>query len=111
MLTVATPAALMDVWRNTQDQFGFTYNNPRSGWWVMHMPYDPKWQLFIDGKKTPIARVNRYFIGAPLSAGEHQILLTYWPDSPLRPLIIVSLITALLIMIWVFRTTYRWSKT
>ncbi len=109
-LKVWTPAELVNVWRNTQDEFGFTYNNPRSGWWVMHMPYDPKWQLSIDGVKTPLSKINRYFIGAPLSAGEHKILLSYWPNSPLRPLIILSTLTALILMFIVFRWAYRWSR-
>ena len=109
-LHVWTSSRLVDVWRNAQDEFGFTYNNPRSGWWVMHMPYDPKWQLFIDGVKTPLSKVNRYFIGAPLSAGEHRILLTYWPNSPLRPLIILSVLTAFVIIFIIFRWTYQWYR-
>jgi|GEM_PF-3487691 len=109
-LHVWTQAELVDVWRNTEDQFGFTWNAPRDGWWVMHMPFDPKWQLFIDGVKTPISKINRYFIGAPLSMGEHKILLTYWPDSPLRPLIILSVLTAFVIMGIVFFRTYQWSQ-
>lgn len=109
-LHVWTPAQLVNVWRNTQDEFGFTYHVPRGGWWVMHMPFDPKWRLFIDGNKTPLSKINRYFIGAPLSAGEHQILLTYWPDSPLRGLIVVSVLTALVIMFIVFRWTNQWYR-
>jgi len=107
-LHVWTPEDLVDVWRNTQDQFGFTYKVSQDGWWVMHMPYDPKWQLSIDGVKTPIAKINHYFIGAPLSHGEHQVLLSYWPHSPLRPLIIMSVLTSYLIMFIVFRRTYQW---
>jgi hypothetical protein len=105
-----TPADLVDVWHNTDDQFGITYHASRDGWWVIHMPFDPKWQLYIDGKRTAISKINRYFIGAPLSAGEHKILLTYWPDSPLRPLIILSVLTALVIMWTVFFKTYQWSQ-
>ncbi len=108
-LRVDTPEALLDVWRNTQDEFGFTYQVKRDGWWVMHMPYDPKWQLTIDGVRTPISKINGYFIGAPLKAGEHQILLTYWPDSPLRILIVVAVIAALIAMFIVFRKLYRWA--
>ena len=108
-LHVWTSAQLVNVWRNTQDEFGFIYNTPRSGWWVMHMPFDPKWELFIDGNKTALSKINRYFIGAPLSAGGHKILLTYWPDSPLRPLIVVSVLTLFAVMFIVFRWTYQWS--
>jgi len=109
-LHVWTSPDLLDVWRNTQDQFGFTYHADKDGWWVMHMPFDPKWELTIDGKKTPISKINRYFIGAPVSQGNHQILLKYWPHSPLRLLIILSTLTSILIMWVVFRRTYQWSQ-
>lgn len=109
-LIVAQPNELVDVWRNTHDDLGFTYNVARDGWWVIHMPYDSKWQLYIDGVKTPLSKINRYFIGAPVSAGEHQIYLTYWPNSPLRPLIILSVLTSCIVIIMLFRLTYRWSQ-
>lgn len=109
-LAVLTPAGLVDIWRNTQDEFGFTYNFERDGWWVMHQPYDSKWQLYIDGVKTPIAKINGYFIGAPVTAGEHQIYLTYWPNSPLRPLIIISVLAALAGLFVALRWSWRWGK-
>ena len=96
-LTSFHPAEILDVWKNTQDQVGLTYNATHAGWWVMHMPYDPKWQLFVNGVKMPLARIDRYFIGTPLGAGEHQILLTYWPQSPLRVLIPLSIVCAFIL--------------
>ncbi len=107
-LHVLTPAELKEVWRNTEDQFGLTYTAARDGWWVIHMPYDPHWQLFVDGLKTPVTQINHYFIGTPLSAGEHKILLSYWPESPLRALVLLSTLMAWAVMAFVFRTTYRW---
>jgi hypothetical protein len=109
-LLVFTPAEVINVWKFTHDELGLTYQVDKDGWWVMHMPYDPKWELYIDGKKTPIAKINGYFIGAPVTSGEHQIYLTYWPNSPLRFLIILSVLTAWVIMVIVFRKTYQWSK-
>ncbi len=109
VLHVTTPQALVDVWRNSQDQFGFTYQNPRDGWLVIHMPYNPKWQIFVDGKPTKLARVNGYFIGVPLNQGEHQLLLSYAPASPLRYLIIISTLVSLLTMFLIFKRVYRWS--
>ena len=110
ILRVFMPEEIIDVWHNSQDQMGITLDVKRDSWWVMHLPYDPKWQLSIDGVKTPIAKVNRYFIGVPLTAGEHQLLLTYWPHSPLRILIIISVLAAIVLMGVVFYWTYKWYK-
>ncbi len=109
-LTVLTPSDLIDVWKNTQDEIGITYRFQRNGWWVTHIPYDTKWKLYIDGKHVPIAKVNGYFIGAPVSQGEHQIYLTYWPQSPLRWMIILSTLASLVTMIIVFYMTYRFYR-
>lgn len=47
------------------------------GYLITSIPYDPNFTLRIDGKKTPLIRVNTTFLGARISKGEHQILLIY----------------------------------
>ena len=90
-LQVKLPERILGVWKNTYDDLGLTYEAPKAGWLVFNYPYDEKWELTIDGQKTPISKVNRYFIGAPISAGPHQILLRYWPHTSLRFWIFVSM--------------------
>jgi hypothetical protein len=91
-LTVKLPEGIRQVWKNTYDDLGLTYEAPRSGWMVFQYPYDARWELNIDGRRVPVSQVNGYFIGAPITPGQHQVLLRYWPHTILRALILVSMV-------------------
>lgn len=41
------------------------------------IPYSKGWSLYVDGKKTPLLQVDELYMGAPIQAGEHQIVLRY----------------------------------
>lgn len=90
-LQVKLPDRILRIWKNNYDDLGFTYEAPKDGWLVFNYPYDKKWELTIDNYKTPLSRVNRYFIGVPILAGEHQVLLRYWPHTSLRFWIFISM--------------------
>jgi len=106
-LKVKSPEYISNVWRNEQDHLGITFNAPHDGWIIFHYPYDSKWHLSVDDKPTPLYKVNQYFMGTPIPKGEHQVLLTYWPDTPLRWLLIVSMILSFIVfeglIIYAFR--------
>ena len=106
-LAVSSFEDIVDIWSNSNDRFGFTYQAPRPGWLVLHYPYDPKWQLSIDGTIVRIYRVNDFFIGAPINAGEHKVLLEYWPNTPLRTLLIISVILVMLTFGFIIRESFR----
>jgi hypothetical protein len=95
-LQVKLPDRVLNVWKNTYDDLGFTYEAPKAGWLVFNDPYDQKWELSIDGKKTFVSRVNRYFIGVPISGGQHQVLLRYWPHTTLRLWIFISMVLSVM---------------
>jgi Bacterial membrane protein YfhO len=78
------------LWRRQFDNLGIIYRAKRAGWLVGHYPYDTKWRISVDGKPVTYYRVDKSFIGFPLSQGEHKILIQYWPHSPLRILLLVS---------------------
>jgi hypothetical protein len=80
------------IWRNQPDNLGFDYTAPKDGWLVLHFPYDKKWTAALDGRATPIYQANKIFMGIPLKAGEHKILLRYWPNTWLRPLMGLSIV-------------------
>ena len=44
------------------------------------LPYDKGYRVYIDGKETPLLRVNTSFVGAKVAAGEHEVVITY--DAP-----------------------------
>ena len=105
-LHVKMPQGISDVWQNNHDRLGITYEAWRDGWLVIHYPYDPKWQITIDGALARVYRVNRYFIGTPITKGTHKVSIEYWPHTPLRFLLTLSLIgvwaafIALVIYLW-----------
>jgi hypothetical protein len=39
------------------------------------------WKAWVDGKKTPVFEANLFSKGLIVPAGEHEIMLKYWPDS------------------------------
>lgn len=45
------------------------------------IPYDKKWNIQIDGKPVEVMKVNMGFIGTELSAGEHEVVISYGRDS------------------------------
>jgi len=95
-LQVKLPERILGVWKNTYDDLGLTFEAPKDGWLVFNYPYDKKWELTVDGQKTPLSKVNRCFIGAPILNGQHQILLRYWPHTPLRFFIFISMVLSVL---------------
>lgn len=73
------------------DNFNFQYIINNNGWLVIHYPYDPHFQITVDGIKSPIYKVNSAFLGISLTKGVHSIYLQYWPDTYLRQAIGLSM--------------------
>ena len=99
---VAGADGLRAVTKNNMDDFGFTYAAAQDGWFIMHQPFDPKWEISVDGTRVPFYRTNRSFIGLPLSRGEHAIVLRYWPHTPLRFLLGLSVVVSTGCLFWIF---------
>lgn len=98
---------IIDYWKNTHDKIGFTYQAPHDGWLLLHMPYDAKWRLSIDGKNAAISKANKYFLATPIVQGSHQVLLEYWPNNLLIPMLILSIVLIFLSLIVVVRFGLR----
>jgi hypothetical protein len=89
---------IKDVWLFKADEIGFTFLSSEAGWLKTRLPYDPKWVVTIDGKKVSCQVVDSFFLGCPMSAGEHQVVMKYWPNTPLRPLIPISIILSFCVL-------------
>ncbi|MBI2443358.1 MAG: YfhO family protein [Candidatus Levybacteria bacterium] len=48
---------------------------------VLAQTYYPGWQVFIDGEKSKLFRVNHALSGVFVPEGEHVVALYYWPQS------------------------------
>ena len=98
------------LWRKQFDNLGIIYRSKRDGWWVGHYPYDVKWKISVDGKPVTFYRVDESFIGFPLGKGEHKILIQYWPDSPLRILLLISALVTTVGLPALMYTALRWEQ-
>jgi uncharacterized membrane protein YfhO len=107
ILDVKMPAYISDVWRNEHDRLGFTFKAPDDGQMTIHFPYDPKWRLTVDGRNQELTCVGTYFMGTNLSKGEHRLLMEYWPQTPLRWLLVLAMLLMVIalegLIIYAFR--------
>ena len=53
----------------------------KNGILATSIPYDEAWQIYVDGNKTELLKVNVGFIGTRLDAGEHDIKIVYKSKS------------------------------
>lgn len=59
--------------------------------------YDPRWNVFVDGRRQPLLRANYAMRGVAVPAGRHTVLMTYHPN--LVPLL-ANLAAALGVVAW-----------
>lgn len=71
------------------------------------IPYDPGWQAFIDGNRTPIIKIGGSLIALELTEGRYEIEFVFEPRG-LRSGILISVSTLILLLL--FRTVFRGKK-
>jgi hypothetical protein len=98
-LTARTLGDITAITRNTNDELAFAYQAPHEGWLVLHYPFDPKWELTVDGRQQNIYRINRHFIGTFIDQGAHRIVLRYWPHTPLRFFTGLSMVLVIVVFV------------
>ncbi len=54
----------------------------KDGWFNISLPYDDGFRISVDGTKTDYFKTNTAFIGFPITAGRHEIEITY--EAPLK---------------------------
>jgi len=75
-------AATVELIENVNDKITYRSNSRTDGFAVFSEVYFPNgWKAFIDGKETPIARVNYVLRGLSVPAGQHTIEFTFAPSS------------------------------
>lgn len=53
----------------------------QNGYFVTSLPYRQGYEAYVDGKKTDLENVNDGFVGFPLTAGEHEIIIYFSPPG------------------------------
>lgn len=68
------------------------------GYFVTSFPFRKGYEAYVDGQKTAVSQVNQGFVGFPLDAGVHEILLFYTPPGKTTGALI-SLLSLLLFLL------------
>jgi len=63
--------------------------------------YYPGWKAAIDGQPAPVLRADLAFRAVPVPAGDHQVVMTYFPDSFRNGLVIAAM--SLIVSLCVYR--------
>lgn len=75
-------AGTVSLSRYGLNELQFRSSNPSRGLAVFSDIYYPAgWKAYIDGKETPILRVDYAFRGLLIPAGQHQIVFRFHPDT------------------------------
>ena len=53
----------------------------RPGLLVFSIPFSSGWTLWLDGRQTPLMRLNFGMLGAPVAAGEQRVELSFRPPG------------------------------
>lgn len=53
----------------------------KNGYFVTSLPYRQGYEAYVDGEKTDLENVNDGFVGFPLTAGEHEIIIYFSPPG------------------------------
>ena len=107
-------AASITLIKNMNDEI--TYQSKASGnqFAVFSEVYYPHgWKAYVDGKETPIARVNYVLRGINVPAGNHTIRFVFAPSSYLNGMFISlagGIISLLILLVCGFLLYRKWRK-
>ena len=59
------------------NQIAGNINISKAGYFITSIPYDKNFTAYIDEKQTAIEKVNTTFLGFPIKAGKHHIVILY----------------------------------
>ena len=73
----------------------------QDGYFVTSLPIQNGYRAFVDGQEVAIETVNCAFVGFPLSAGEHEIVIVFTPPGRAAGMIVsIAGLAALLFLIF-----------
>lgn len=102
-----SPLNAESVFAISSDVVGFALRAEEPGWLLLHIPFDDKWRISVDAQPVRHYRANLAFVAVPVAAGEHKVLVEYYPGSPLRWLLPLSFAASLALLVWLFVRALR----
>lgn len=76
---------------------------PASGNLILSIPYEPNWEIKVDGENRDPELFENALISIPLSAGEHTIELTYHCKSLTAGILVSAGFLALFVLITIYK--------
>ena len=68
-----------------------TVTADEDGYLILSIPYDPGFTIKVDGVKTEAALFEDMMVAVPLTAGDHDISLSYYPQGMTAGILITAL--------------------
>jgi len=84
-------------------------DTPSDAYLVLSEVWYPGWRAMVDGQPSPVLRANYAFRAVRLGQGQHQVQLTFSPDSWTAGLAISGL-TALTLIVWGLLKSYYYRR-
>jgi uncharacterized membrane protein YfhO len=104
-------AASIQLVSNLNDNITYNFNAGSNQFAVLSEVYYPHgWTAFIDGKETPIVRVNYVLRGLAIPAGSHKIELKFEPSSYKTGNAISMIVGGFSILILIGGLWWEWRK-
>ena len=75
----------------TSAKLNGTVTADEDGYLILSIPYDPGFTVMVDGAKAEAALFEDMMIAVPLTAGEHEISLSYYPQGMTAGILITAL--------------------
>jgi hypothetical protein len=75
--TAAAPAGTVSETRHGYNRMAYKVENAGRGILFLSELYFPHWRVTVDGKETPLLRVDYAFRGVALEPGRHEVALEY----------------------------------
>jgi uncharacterized membrane protein YfhO len=98
--------------QNLNDQILYESKSTSNQFAVFSEIYYPYgWKAFVDGKETPIARVNYVLRGLPVSAGDHKIEFRFEPKSKANGDMISLVISILSWILLIGGLIWEWKQS
>ena len=91
--------AKIKLTKKENGELNFLYESNDNNFLIISDLYDKNWKLLVDGKKTSIYRVNFFFKGIELPAGNYEVKL-YYDNSKFLLSVFISIITLVILLFY-----------
>lgn len=102
-------AASIQLLKNDNEIVTYTSNSATNQFAVFsEIFYDHGWKAFVDGKETPIVKVNYVLRGLALPAGKHNIEFRFEPQGYYTGKTITTIFSLIVVALLVFAVFMEW---